>query len=210
MKRFRALVPQSFVAALLLLVAAGCASTASTPIQTSDYPVPFVDMDDAAKAIKKLKTYRFGESRVPVARVEDMVRQSLYSPDSRALIASILAELLEGDATLDCKRIVCRQLCLIGTEAQLPQLVPLLNDETLSDSARYALERIPGEAVDLALLNALATTRGKTRIGIINSLGVRGAPLARSELRALRNDRDPATAEAARAALRRGAPSPPG
>ena len=210
MKRFRALVPQFFMTALILLVAAGCASAPSQPIQTGDYPVPAVDRDEAAKAIEKLSTYRFGESRVPVARVEDMVRLSLQSPESRALMASMLAELLEGDATVDGKRIVCRQLSLIGTQAQLPQLAPLLTDETLSDPARYALERIPGEAVDLALVNALSTTSGKTRIGIINSLGVRGAPSARPELRALRNDRDPATAEAARAALRRRAPSPPG
>ena len=193
-----------------MIVLVGCATTPSAPMQTGDYPVPAVDRDEAAKAIEKLSTYRFGESRVPVARVEDMVRQSLQSPESRALMASMLAELLEGDATVDGKRIVCRQLSLIGTQAQLPQLAPLLTDETLSDPARYALERIPGEAVDLALVNALAATSGKTRIGIINSLGVRGAPSARPELRALRNDRDPATAEAARAALRRRAPSPPG
>ena len=193
-----------------MIVLVGCASTPSAPMQTGDYPVPAVDRDEAAKAIEKLSTYRFGESRVPVARVEDMVRLSLQSPESRALMASMLAELLEGDATVDGKRIVCRQLSLIGTQAQLPQLAPLLTDETLSDPARYALERIPGEAVDLALVNALSTTSGKTRIGIINSLGVRGAPSARPELRALRNDRDPATAEAARAALRRRAPSPPG
>lgn len=193
-----------------MIVLVGCASTPSAPMQTGDYPVPAVDRDEAAKAIEKLSTYRFGDSRVPVARVEDMVRLSLQSPESRALMASMLAELLEGDATVDGKRIVCRQLSLIGTQAQLPQLAPLLTDETLSDPARYALERIPGEAVDLALVNALAATSGKTRIGIINSLGVRGAPSARPELRALRNDRDPATAEAARAALRRRAPSPPG
>ena len=193
-----------------MIVLVGCATTPSAPMQTGDYPVPAVDRDEAAKAIEKLSTYRFGDSRVPVARVEDMVRQSLQSPESRALMASMLAELLEGDATVDGKRIVCRQLSLIGTQAQLPQLAPLLTDETLSDPARYALERIPGEAVDLALVNALAATSGKTRIGIINSLGVRGAPSARPELRALRNDRDPATAEAARAALRRRAPSPPG
>ena len=114
------------------------------------------------------------------------------------------------NAPVDGKRIACRQLSLIGSEAQLPQLAPLLTDATLSDSARYALERIPGEAVNRALIRALSATSGTIRIGIINSLGVRGAPSARPELRALRNDRDPATAEAARAALRRRAPSPPG
>ena len=210
MKRFRAVVPHFFFAALVPIVLAGCASTRSAPIQMGEYPVPAVDGNEAAKAIKQLEKYRFGDSRVPVALLQEMVRESLQSPESRALMATMLGELLEGDATLDGKRIACRHLSLIGTQAQVPQLAPLLTDETLSDFARYALERIPGEAVDLALVNALSTTSGKTRIGIINSLGVRGAPSARPELRALRNDRDPATAEAARAALRRRAPSPPG
>ena len=196
--------------ALVLSVVAGCASTPSAPMQMGDYPVPAVDGNEAAKAVRQLEKYRFGDSRVPVALLQEMVRESLQSPESRGLLASMLGELLEGDATLDGKRIACRHLSLIGSQAQLPQLAPLLTDEDLSDFARYALERIPGDAVDAALVNALAATSGKTRIGIINSLGVRGASSARPALRALRNDRDPATAEAARAALRRGAPSSPG
>jgi len=39
--------------------------------------------------------------------------------------------------------------------------------------ARYALERMPGEAVDDALVDALAHTEGATRVGIVNSLGAR-------------------------------------
>ena len=60
MKRFRAVVPHFFLAALVMIVLAGCASTPSAPMQTGDYPVPAVDRDEAAKAIEKLSTYRFG------------------------------------------------------------------------------------------------------------------------------------------------------
>ncbi len=204
MKHFGGLALRAIVVPLsLMLLAAACATTPAAPTQTSDYAVPAVDNDEAAKAVRKLTTYRFGDSRVPVAKVEDLVRQSLQSPESRALMAGMLADVLEGGATVEGKRIACRQLGLIGTEAQVPQLAPLLTDTTLSDSARYALERIPGGAVDGALVSALSATTGTTRIGIINSLGVRGASSARTELSALRNDPDPATAEAARAALDR-------
>ena len=204
MKRLGTLALRAIVVPLsLMILAAGCATTTTpaAPTQTADYPVPTVDNDEAAKAVKKLTNYRFGDSRVPVAEVEDLVRQSLQSPESRALMAAMLAGVLEGRATVDGKRIACRQLSLIGTEAQLPQLAQLLIDDALSDSARYALERIPGEAVDRALISALSATSGTTRIGIINSLGMRGASSASAELRALRDDPDPATAEAAGAAL---------
>lgn len=204
MKHFGKLALRAIAVPLsLMILAAGCATTPAAPTLTADYPIPTVDSDEAAKAVKKLRNYRFGDSRVPVAEVEDLVRQSLQSPESRALMAGMLAGVLEGRATLDGKRIACRQLSLIGGEAQLPQLAPLLIDDALSDSARYALERIPGKAVDRALVSALSATSGTTRIGIINSLGMRGASSARTELDALRNDPDPATAEAARAALDR-------
>ncbi len=204
MKHFRKLALRAIAVPLsLMILAAGCATTPAVPTQTADYAVPAVDSNEAAKTLRKLTTYRFGDSRVPVAEVEDLVRQSLQSPESRALMAGMLAGVLEGRATVDGKRIACRQLSLIGSEAQVPQLAPLLSDEALSDAARYALERIPGEAVDRALVHSLSATTGTTRIGIINSLGVRGASSARTELGALRNDPDPATAEAARAALDR-------
>ncbi len=44
--------------------------------------------------------------------------------------------------------------------------------------ARYALERIPGEAVNKALLAALPKAEGKAKIGIVNSLGERGCVAA--------------------------------
>ncbi len=39
--------------------------------------------------------------------------------------------------------------------------------------ARYALERIPGQAADKALLGAIGKATGKAKIGIVNSLGER-------------------------------------
>lgn len=186
---------------LLLVLASGCATSPRGPVAAGDYAVPTVDRREAAQAIAKVSKYEFGDSRVPLAEVEDMVRRSLQSPDSRARLAAMLGEVLEGNATVDGKRFACRQLTLIGTEAQVGQLAPLLGDDALRDLARYALERIPGKEVDEALAAALNTTSGPARIGIINSLAARGVSSTRAQLQALRNDDDPATAEAARVAL---------
>ena len=49
----------------------------------------------------------------------------------------------------------------------------MLTGEETSDMARYALERMPGEAVNDALRGALPNAKGKPKVGIINSLGER-------------------------------------
>ena len=80
--------------------------------------------------------------------------------------------MLGSDASYPCKVFLCRQLAIIGSEDQVASLSPLLVDEKYSDMARYALERIGGEKTCAAMRAALATTSGRTQIGLINSLGV--------------------------------------
>lgn len=127
-----------------LILASGCATTSSTSLAGDNYPVPSLKKGDAYRAVAKVGRYNFGDSRVPLADVEDMVRRSLQSPESRAMLAALLGDLLEGSATVDGKRFACRQLAIIGTEAQVSQLAPLLSDPELTDLVRNALERISG------------------------------------------------------------------
>jgi HEAT repeat protein len=68
---------------------------------------------------------------------------------------------------------VCRQLALIGTPASVRALAPLVLDEELSVHARNALERIPGAESEKALRDALGQAKGRTRIGVINSVAAR-------------------------------------
>jgi HEAT repeat protein len=51
--------------------------------------------------------------------------------------------------------------------------MPLVLDEELSVHARNALERIPGPESEKALRDALGQAKGRTRIGVINSVAVR-------------------------------------
>ena len=108
---------------------------------------------------------------------------------------------LKSDATLAGKDFICKQLSLVGSEASVPVLAGMLADAKTAELGRYALERIPGPAVDRALRESLAKTSGRTRVGVINTLGVRRDAGSVSALRPLALGSQPAEASAALFAL---------
>jgi HEAT repeat protein len=124
-------------------------------------------------ALQNITTYTFGESREPLSVVEDRVRESQGNSEERLKLEKQFAEILDSDATYECKEFICRQLRVIGTRESVPALKKLLEDEKLSDMARYALQQNPCPEAGKALRDCLRRTGGKVRIGIINSLGER-------------------------------------
>src|SRR5436305_11545755 len=62
-----------------------------------------------------------------------------------------LIEILQTKSKAE-KAIACKQLATVGTKACVPELAKLLADEQLSSWARIALEAIPDQAADAALL----------------------------------------------------------
>ncbi len=171
-------------------------------------PVPF---DSAAHSdmqlqlfqelLTKITNYKYGQSREPLSELTDLIR---YASDSGELLKQYeiqLAGFLLSNATLDVKQYVCRELRIIGTERLVPILAIMAADPDTSDMARYALERIPGTAVDDALRIALTKTTGKTKTGIINTLGMRRDAKSVSALSELVYDSDNTVAAAAVAAL---------
>ncbi len=127
---------------------------------------------DAAAAVAAAKGYRRNEDRTALAVVENLVAAATSRKEGAAL-AAVLADALKGDATTDAKEFFCRELGVIGTDKEVPALAALLNDEAVETSARRALEQIPGNAADKALLDALPNASAKLAVGIINSLGER-------------------------------------
>jgi len=87
-----------------------------------------------------------------------------------------LIQRLQSDDTLAHKDEACARLKRIGTDRSVPALASLLTDESLSHSARYALEAMSSPAAGRALLAALDKTSGTLQVGIINSLGLRQEP----------------------------------
>ncbi len=108
---------------------------------------------------------------------------------------------LQSDAPKAEKAITCKRLAVYGTQEAVPALAALLEDEELISWARIALEAIPGPEADAALRDALGKVRGRSLIGVINSLAVRRDAQAVEPVAALMADADPQVASAAAAAL---------
>ncbi|MBN2137629.1 MAG: HEAT repeat domain-containing protein [Sedimentisphaerales bacterium] len=119
--------------------------------------------------------------------------------------ASKQAELIEvlksGDASRKEKVDACRLLSIIATKEAVPVLASLLADEEMSHMARYALESIPDPSVDEAFRAALGKLKGRQRVGVIGSIGVRRDDKATTALCRLFSDSDPDVAQAAARAL---------
>lgn len=155
-------------------------------------------LDDA---FAKLAAYDFGRDSTATTTIANLVAASYGKPDDRRDLACRLAEVLKSGAPRGAKDCACRQLSIIGTEAEVPALAGLLADENLSHMARYALERIPGAAAPEAMHQALGKVKGKLLVGMINSLGNRRLAAAVGDLTRLLADSDPAVAQAAAVAL---------
>ena len=156
--------------------------------------------------LPEVAKYEYGRSRQPLTELEDLIRSASDSPKRLKQIEKSLLKFLRSDATPAAKQFICRKLSIIGTKESVPALAAMLTEKATSsiepsDMARYALERIPGAAVDKALRDALGKTSGRVKVGIINSLGERGDGKAVKQLGKLLANSDKEVAEAAIAAL---------
>jgi len=104
---------------------------------------------------------------------------------------------LKSGAALSEKARACQQLALVGTKNAVPVLADLLDDETLADYARFALEPIEDTSVDEAFRRAMGRLKGGLLAGVINSIGARHDAKAVGELSKLA--RDPASVVAGEA-----------
>lgn len=113
-----------------------------------------------------------------------------------------LAEmLLSAQTPPEQKDAICQKLRITGTARSVPALAALLLDERLSQSARLALEPMSALEAGQALRQALAKSSGKTKAGIINSLGERRELESVPLLVGLLQDSDATVASAAVLAL---------
>ncbi len=99
--------------------------------------------------------------------------------------------------------VACKKLAQVGSREAVPALAALLANEQFSHYARFALEPMPDASADEALRGALVKTKGKTLVGVINSIGERKDAKAVDQLAKLMSGADAAVAKAAAAALGR-------
>jgi len=156
----------------------------------------------AEEAWKALPKYEYGQDMAPLLAIDQEVIRAMASPQSRSACAARLASVLEAaEATPAARQFVCFKLRQVGTPAQVPLLARLLSDANIADSARQALEAIPGEESAAALREALGSLHGTPLVGAINSLGARRDVPAVAKLQELAAGSDPLVAEAAVRAL---------
>jgi len=180
---------------LAVLVASLCLAV---PVRGGEPPAP----DPVGDALAKLKSYDFTQPRAPLTFLELHVSQCTKDPAASRTMAERLAAILaDAQATDAAKTFVCKQLLQVGTEAQVPLLVKMLEDPKTAEMARRTLEGIPGEASLKGLRVALARLKGKPLVGAINSLGIRRDAESAGALAKLLSSSDQAIADAAAEAL---------
>ena len=114
-----------------------------------------------------------------------------------------LVNVLQSDKPAKDKGAACARLKRIGTARSVPALAKLLAVPELSHSARYALESMPCPEAGAAMVAGLTKTDGRTRVGLIDSLGVRRESGAAGPLVKLLAAKDAAVASSAAVALGR-------
>lgn len=159
-------------------------------------PAPPPTLDQSFDA---LKTYGPGDDPAVLIPIDQAVMAVHRNAAARAALEGRLAGFLGSTYASVARSFVCRELAIIGSAASVPAIAPLLLHDELSVFARQALERIPGPEADKALRDAVATSRGRTRVGIINSVAVRRDSRAVPLLVKAATDEPEATAAAAKA-----------
>jgi HEAT repeat protein len=114
---------------------------------------------------------------------------------------SLIAVLTSLDSSRADKAIACKKLAVFGSKDAVPALAALLSDEQLISWSRIALEAIPGSEADEALRKAMGDLKGRSLIGVINSIGFRRDMRAVPGLTERLSDQDPQVASAAAVAL---------
>lgn len=175
----------SLVVALILLPAFVGAAQAQEP---------------AADPYQALAKWEFGQSRQPLAQIDDQIRKS--TPADYKSIEAKLLDVLKSDGTpKDAKRYICRSLAVVGSADCVSAVAGLLSDADLSHPARMALEPLEHPAAAAALRDALTKLKGNLLLGVISSVAARRDAQAIEALRGLAGDSDVMIAGGAMTAL---------
>lgn len=158
-------------------------------------PVPLPTLEQSFASLRGFKPADDPAVLIPIDRAVMTVHDDRAA---RTALEQRLAGCLGASYASVARSFVCRQLAIIGSAASVPALAPLLRDAELSVFARHALERIPGPEADKALRDAVSTSKGRTRIGIINSVAVRRDPRSVALLVKAASDEPEATAAVAK------------
>ena len=92
-----------------------------------------------------LESYKPGDSRVCLQDLSVLIRNTRDNEAEWPGMESGLIKFLKGKATSDAKNFVCREVAIWGSEAFIPVLEKLIEDDDTKEMARFAIERINEE-----------------------------------------------------------------
>jgi len=133
-------------------------------------PALVADMDALIADVAK---WTSGQPLNPLNELEQQVRVAVADPKARAQIEGALIKLLSPETTFEAKRFACQQLAVVGSDAALPALAPLLQDNETAGLVGFALGNRPSAKADQLLRDALATAQDRARLQILATLGNR-------------------------------------
>ena len=113
----------------------------------------------------------------------------------------LVAMVKDPNSTLFQKAIACKKLAFVGGPEAIPPMAALLSHPQLGCYARFGLEPNPDPSVDGAFRVALPKLKGRLKVGVIHSIGVRKDTKALDVLSKLMSDTDPEVAGAASASV---------
>ncbi|MEI7733103.1 MAG: hypothetical protein WCO56_26260 [Verrucomicrobiota bacterium] len=138
---------------------------AATPPRVS--PAGLDSIFQAARA------YAPGASREPFGVLEQLIQSSQPGDVVRKELEQRMVRFLDSNASDEAKRLVCRQLWVMGTDGSLKALEKLLAGSNTCAMACYALRNYPGDAANAVLRTALEKAQGSALLDVINALGDR-------------------------------------
>jgi len=156
---------------------------------------------DLSQLIADTAKWESSQSQEPLRKLEQLARDSAGKKQQRAELEAALVKLLAPNSTFEARRFACQQLAVIGSDASVPALAKLLQDNETVGLACLAFGNRPSAKADQALRTALPAARDQGRLQIISALGNRRDAKAVTPLAKLAHDADAAVAEAAIRAL---------
>jgi len=165
------------------------------PQTSAPAPLPTLE-----QSFELLKEFKVGTDSTVLIPIERAVVEVHGNEAARAALEKRLVAYLGSTYPAVTRSFVCRQLVLIASTASVPAVAPLVLDEELSVHARNVLEHIPGPESEKALRDALGQAKGRTRIGVINSVAARRDAASTPALVKILGE-DPESAAAAAKAL---------
>lgn len=130
---------------------------------------------DALVALLKIAAKQNTSEGLAAQRIAEAIvhTASAKGAEERSKVTRALINALQLELPVEVKQFAIELLGYSGTDDAVDALSKLLDDEALREDARRALERIPNEAAARAILNALPRAKGRFKVGLINTLGVK-------------------------------------